>query len=565
VVWTLGLSMAACVAQASRGSHVTPVGRRDSKEAPGRDNGEASKEAADLAAGEAYSARRNVLEGGGWSALALVVSLLLSAPLTIVLVRTMSAKGYGVFALAVSVISILTPLAAAGLSYSVARAGAAARVHSEDGLAPVVRAGLRLSLRLSVAAGAAFALVLGLLSMDSGLSMLVLAVAALSPVVLIAPLQGVLVGMAQVTFRPRLVVAATAIGQSLLLVGTVVLLVLGLRSPTLLLLPRSLSVVVTVAVLAAGLRVGARFLSTNTGARLPQGLLPFGIAVMTSAALSMAISQLDVFLLGVARGPTADAAYAPVSKVLDLVLTIFSLTGTYLLPPLVTQFTKGRHREAGNLYHWVSKWAMVICAPAVVALVAAPGPLLDLMFGSRSAALVVPARVLGAGGVVNVVLGFNGDTLAASGHTRVLFRNAFICLVSSVVFCVALVPNLGALGAALATTGTITLSNALASGSLWRRTSIACFNLASAAVAAALVAAIGVAWALNSLFSLSHLLAVMCALVVGAVLPLSVAVGVGGRTDLRIWRDAFLNAFGLLGRHGRNQPASPPRHETGGE
>jgi O-antigen/teichoic acid export membrane protein len=504
-----------------------------------------------LASSRRYTARRNVLEGGGWSAVGLLASVMLSAPLTIVLVRSLSARGYGTIALAISIIGILSPLATAGLSASVARAGAAARVHDEEGLVPVVRAGLRLSLLLAAVIGAVCALALGLLSLDPHLRAIVIAVAVLVPVLLATPLQDVLLGAVRVTFRPRLAVASTAIGQVALMTGTVLLLVIGQRSPAVLLVPRSLSVLVTVVLLAVGLQARSRFLAAGTTPRFAERLLPFGIAVMTGSALAMAISQLDVFVLGVSRGAIADASYAPVSKIVDLIVTIFQLTSAYLLPPMVAEFTRGRHGDAGNLYHWASKWGIVVCAPAVVVFVATPGPLLSGLYGAHTAAMVVPARILGTGTIVNVVLGFNVGTLAASGLARPMLRNALISLISSVALCVLLIPRLGAAGAAWATTGALTLSNILASGTLWRRTRIKPWNLASASVAAALGVAVGAAWALTAALSLSNTLGLICALSIGAVIPLSVSICVGGRSDLMIARDAMLSASGLSRRQNR--------------
>jgi len=165
--------------------------------------------------------------------------------------------------------------------------------------------------------------------------------------------------------------------------------------------------------------------------------------------------------------------------------------------------------------------------------------------------MVVPARILGIGTIVNVVLGFNVGTLAASGLARPMLRNALISLISSVGLCVLLIPPLGAVGGAWATTGALSLSNILASGTLWRRTRIKPWNLASASVGAALGVAVGAAWALIAVLSLSNTLSLICALGIGTVIPLSVSICVGGRVDLMIARDALLSASGLSRRQNR--------------
>jgi O-antigen/teichoic acid export membrane protein len=101
--------------------------------------------------------------------------------------------------------------------------------------------------------------------------------------------------------------------------------------------------------------------------------------------------------------------------------------------------------------------AAVSVAVAAVLLVA-PGLLLGL-FGGDFSDGATALRLLVLAHVVNALAAFNGMVLIMRGHERAAMGAALGCLVLDGVLCVALVPPLGATGAAIALLASIAVRN----------------------------------------------------------------------------------------------------------
>ena len=197
--------------------------------------------------------------------------------------------------------------------------------------------------------------------------------------------------------------------------------------------------------------------------------MTFGLAVLATTTFFVAVSQLDVVFLGGFHGSAAVGAYAPVSGIAGAIGALFAILASYALPAMTAARIRGKDADLLDLTRWTSRWGLVLCAPALGLMAAAPGPLVHLLFGNRSAGMVLPARILAVGVTIDVLLGFNTYAILALGLSRVLVRNALVGLVVSVIACATLIPHLGAVGAAAATAIAILAANGLASLFLWHR------------------------------------------------------------------------------------------------
>src|SRR5260370_38794988 len=169
------------------------------------------------------------------------------------------------------------------------------------------------------------------------------------------------------------------------------------------------------------------------------------------------------------HGRVAAGAYAPVSGIADATGTLFAILTGYALPAMTAEQIRGKDADLLDLTRWTSRWGLALGGPALAVMAGPPGPLAHLLFGNRSAGMVLPARILAVGVTVDVLLGFNTFAILALGLPRVLVRNALLGLVVSVIACATLIPRLGAVGAAVATAITILAVNGLASSFLWHR------------------------------------------------------------------------------------------------
>jgi O-antigen/teichoic acid export membrane protein len=422
------------------------------------------------------SPARQVATGGMWTALTWLLTLATGPAITVVLVRSMSARAFGEFALAASSIGVLAILSAFGLEPTIARFASTAMALGEqrDAL-PTYRAGIRLARWAATAAG----FVIAALALTSR-SFLVLhpvvpALLASAPVALLAPFKGVYGGMLRAMHRPKTVSVATVGSSVVFAVAVVSVAVAGSVTAPIAATALSLEALVCTVVRRRGVPTSIRATGRRTGAGSSDlaPIIGFATATVLTGVFAVAVSDLDVVFLGLIHGTRAVAAYAPVSMVANGAMGLPAIVGAFFLPAAARVVATGDRADLASLYHWASRWSLVICAPVLGVMIACPESVVAVLFGAHHASDAVALRVLGVGAASQVLFGFNGLTLDAHGLAAVVAKRQAISVAVSVAMCAALVPRFGALGAAWATTGSLVISNVLCSRSLWMRFSIA--------------------------------------------------------------------------------------------
>ena len=346
----------------------------------------------------AQQSRSNILTGSAWSLASWLLSAAMAFPLTVVLVRLMSPSSFGTYALATGVSGFLVPVAAFGLQGSVAnRATEALTSEEHQGLSMVARAATRVIVYLVVFVSVTVAAVSLIMSRISSLSPVVPAFLVLAPVALVAPLGEAAMGLIQATFQPKIPLMSGAFRSGLLLALTISLLVAGLRSAVSMAAAQSVAVGASVVVLVLWSGWVGQLRTRPERSLGSKHFMTFGLAVLANTTFFVAVSQLDVVFLGGFHGSAGAGAYAPVSGIADAIGALFAILASYALPAMTAARIRGKDADLLDLTRWTSRWGLVLCAPALALMAAAPGPLVHLLFGNRSAGMVLPARILAVG------------------------------------------------------------------------------------------------------------------------------------------------------------------------
>jgi O-antigen/teichoic acid export membrane protein len=443
----------------------------------------------------------------------------------------MSPSSFGTYALAMSVSAFVVPVAAFGLQGSVARRATEALTSGEhQGLSMVARAATRVVVCLVVSASVTVAVISLVMSRVSYLSPAVPVFLVLAPVALVTPLHAAVLGLLQATFRPKIPLISGALSSGLLVALRVSLLGAGLRSAVSMAAAQSVAVVASVIVLVLWSGWVGQLRTRPERSLASRRFMSYGLAALATTTFFVAVSQLDVTFLGGFHGSAAVGAYAPVSGIADGIGALFAILASYALPAMTAARIRGKDADLLDLTRWTSRWGLALCAPALALMAAAPGPLVHLLFGNRSAGMVLPARILAVGVTVDVLLGFNTFAILALGLPRVLVRNALLGLVVSVIACATLIPRLGAVGAAAATAIAVLAVNGLASLFLWHRAKFLPWDRPILLTVAAFVAGTGAAVLLSRLVTNDlGRLAISAAL--GGIPTFAVSVLAGGVAD----------------------------------
>ncbi|HTR70479.1 MAG TPA: polysaccharide biosynthesis C-terminal domain-containing protein [Mycobacteriales bacterium] len=441
-----------------------------------------------------------VRSGALWTGLTWVLTVAGGPIITVVLVRSMSQSEFGNYAFVRSAVGLVAIASAFGLEATVARFAAIDLESGRGDSLPSYRSGLIIARYAAVCGAVLVALIAAAMHLTArggvGAGVLLLSV----PVAVCAPYAAVYGGSLRAVHRPVVSSVAT-LTSAAVFAGIVVTLLLAHATVTATQAVVALSVesLVLLAVRRCGVPRNAVGGGVGRSWRLPlaaREMVPFAAAVLLTGLFATAVSELDVVVLGIDRGVDAVASYAPLSMVANGVLGMPAIVGSFYVPAAARVAVRRDPQATARLYHLASRWSMVLCAPAIAVMLLCPHAALTVLFSAASSSQAAWLRVLGVGVAAQVGFGFNGLTLDAQGLAGVVARRQAVCLAVSLLSCALLVPSLGAMGAALATSIALVLANLMCSWSLVRRFGIWPWDwaLARTSGGAVLGAVIGLAW-----------------------------------------------------------------------
>jgi O-antigen/teichoic acid export membrane protein len=193
------------------------------------------------------------------------------------------------------------------------------------------------------------------------------------------------------------------------------------------------------------------------------GARPLLIVEVSQAALL----SIPVLILGGFADATSVSVFSICSRLSMLVTTVVLSLGAMSAPVFARHHRLGdwsalREAVAGN-----RRITMILCLPLIAVLVVSAGPMLSLLGVSADQGTKV-LMILLVGQLVFCVLPSRDLVLAMAGHGKTLRRLSLWQLGLCVCLCLALIPPLGAVGAALAS-ATIWIGGAVALAAAARR------------------------------------------------------------------------------------------------
>jgi O-antigen/teichoic acid export membrane protein len=407
-----------------------------------------------IASGRGDGLRAQLLRGGvGVGALKLI-SIPLTLAASILLARSLGPEGFGQYAFVIALITTLSiPLAPALMQLTTRET---ALMHQSGELGQV-RALLRWGNR-HVLLGSALILVgVGGIAIwnaewqiDDRWTLVLLSLAALPLLGLNAIRSGILAGLRRVVIGqfPDLVIRPLA----LLFVATVLFLG-GLLSPL-------TAVAAFIAGAVSALIVGAVLLRRTfpeTGDDLPsndaaqhkqwrRAWMPFTLLV----AASTLNAQIGILLLGWFSADDQVAAMQVAERGAMLVVLSLAVVNLVIGPHISQVHKTGDRVQLQNLSRYSARMALLVALPIAVPLIFFGAPILAFVFGDEYAEIAtLPLAILAIAHVINVTFGSVGRLGGRSGYERHSLLGQAFSLVVVGVLGVFLIPEFGALGAAV--------------------------------------------------------------------------------------------------------------------
>jgi O-antigen/teichoic acid export membrane protein len=373
-----------------------------------------------------------------------VATKVLSLPIGIILARGIGASGKGSLSLIQLVATTSVVLFGLGMGPAFSYFAARGQLRGRDAvLASVLQAAAVSVLLLGVFVVSGEWIAQAILHTPDT-HLLVIGVFGAAPALISGMLLSFVIGHGSVRRATEITLACLA-GQ---LVAYIVFAMLGM-----------LTLAVAVGIWATALVVEAlAFAVTAWGMRtsidVPVGVLPlfrrswrFGLAVWAAGLLGFSALRVDMFLLGGMKNAAAVGVYSVAVTFAELLWFVPNALGNVLSPKVAAE-----QEGSWDLTLRLSRilWVFVLCAAVVVALVAIPT--IPLLFGREFAAASLPLLFLIPGVVATAAANPVSAHLMGTGRPVFGAAAAAVNLTVNVVANLALIPVLGASGAALAST-----------------------------------------------------------------------------------------------------------------
>jgi O-antigen/teichoic acid export membrane protein len=237
------------------------------------------------------------------------------------------------------------------------------------------------------------------------------------------------------------------------------------------------------------------------GGRAPArvgALLRYSIPLLLVGVFQYLLAWIDTLVLG-ALSEAAEVGVYRVAVQLSLLMTAFQVATNSIYAPVAAEIHAAAEiGRLGALLRTATRWVSFGAVPVFVALVLAGGEALRFFGPDYARRGWEPLLVIATGQLVHCLTGGVGFTLTMTGRQRLEALNTAALVVLNVGLSLALVPRLGALGAAIASAGALSLVNVVRVLQVWRLYRIWPFGSDVLAVLAPVAVALGAAPLLHS-------------------------------------------------------------------
>jgi O-antigen/teichoic acid export membrane protein len=211
--------------------------------------------------------------------------------------------------------------------------------------------------------------------------------------------------------------------------------------------------------------------------RMPaREIFGFSLPLLMSNSVHMLRGALVIIILEHFHQTSEVANFRAVLPVGELNMVVYQSFTALFMPSAARMFARKEWSGINDLYWQSAIWIAVITFPIFMLTFPLAQPLTVLLFGARYADSAIILALLSLGYYFNAGLGFNNYTLRVFGKVRYLFIVDLILTIVTILIYWVLIPRYGAMGAAVATSGSLIAQNLLYQMGLKLQTNVSFFH-----------------------------------------------------------------------------------------
>ena len=401
----------------------------------------------------------------------------------VLIVRHLSKTDYGAFALALSIVSIGTTICLLGLERTISRF---APIYQERGDYGRMWGSIAVVLLTVISIG--FAVTLGTFAFQGLLSGFIqdqLALTVLLIMIVLAPLQAldaVLVALFATFGSARSIFFRRYVFAPVLQLSIVVAIIQSRSGVQVLALGYVIAAAVGIAIYAVVLvrllaKQGLLGHLRRDSLHLPaREIFTFSIPLLASDLVFVLRGSLMVVMIEVFRTTEEVAEFRAVLPLAIQNLFVATSFRFIFTPGASRLYARDDRQALDDLYWQTAVWIAILTFPLFALCVAFGEQLTVLLFGDQYRSAGIVLSILAIGYYANGSIGFNSLLLRVFGRVRYMVTTDLATAVVSVLVSLALIPQFGALGAAIGTTATLIVQNILYQWGLRTRTTVVAFD-----------------------------------------------------------------------------------------
>ena len=201
-------------------------------------------------------------------------------------------------------------------------------------------------------------------------------------------------------------------------------------------------------------------------------LLLFSLPLLAVAILGMIMNWTDTLMLGYFKTADVVGLYNGALPLAHLIPIALTSAGFIYVPIISGLYSKKMMEEIGKTYQVLTKWIFSVTIPLFFILFLFPETVLNSLFGVNYIQAAPALRILAVGFMFHAFLGLNGLSLLVMGETRFLMLNSLSGAISNIVLNAALIPTFGIVGAAFASLLSYSMVNIFNSTKLYQLSKI---------------------------------------------------------------------------------------------
>ncbi|MDH5695327.1 MAG: flippase [Dehalococcoidia bacterium] len=186
-------------------------------------------------------------------------------------------------------------------------------------------------------------------------------------------------------------------------------------------------------------------------------LLFFSLPLLGTAMFTMIIFWMDTLMLGYFKVPEVVGLYNAACPLAQFISHPSAAMLLIYTPVATGLYSQNLMAELRRNYTILTKWVASLTLPIFLVLCLFPEAVLNLLFGSAYITAAPALRILSLAFIIHNLFGPRGATLIALGYPRFVMWSVLAAAIINVALNIVLIPPLGIVGAAIASAVSIIL------------------------------------------------------------------------------------------------------------